>query len=116
MKHFLAMWDMQGLECLFDVGAEMAEHNAWEKEKIVSILKEQPVSKRKSTIPLQMMILRAKVNSQRSYEIYEFNSTMDYNEVKEIFETDPQLIVEWIREYGEKIYSDYIKQDRKMIV
>ena len=116
MKHFLAMWDMQGLECLFDVGAEIAEHNAWEKEKIVSILKEQPVSKRKSTIPLQMMILRAKVNSQRSYEIYEFNSTMDYNEVKEIFETDPQLIVEWIRENGKQVYSDYVKQERKMIV
>ena len=50
------MWDMLGLECLFDVGAEIAEHDAWEKEKIVSILKEQPVTKRKSTIPLQMMI------------------------------------------------------------
>ena len=116
MKHFIAMWDMQGLECLFDVDAEIAEHNAWEKEYIVSILKEQPVSKRKSTIPLQMMILRARVNSQRCYEIYEFNSTMDYNEIKRVFKNDPQPIVEWIRENGEKVYSDYVKQDRKMIV
>ena len=116
MKHFIAMWDMQGLECLFDVGIEIAEHDAWEKEKIVSILKEQPVSNRKSTIPLQMMLLRARVNSQRSYEIYEFNSTMDYDEVKETFDTDPQPVVEWIRENGKKVYSDYVKQDRKMIV
>ena len=116
MKHFLAMWDMQGLECLFDVGAEIAEHNAWEKEKIVSILKEQPISNRKSTIPLQMMILRAKVNSQRAYEIYEFSSTIEYDELKEAFNDDPQPIVEWIRSNGKKVYSDYVKQNRKMIV
>ena len=107
---------MQGLECLFDVDAEIAEYNAWEKEKIVSILKEQPVSKRKSTIPLQMMILRARVNSQRCYEIYEFNSTMNYDELKEAFNDNPQPVVEWIRENGKKVYSDYVKQNRKMIV
>ena len=115
-KHYLAMWDMLGLECLFDVGAEIAEHDAWEKEKIVSILKEQPVTKRKSTIPLQMMILRAKVNSQRAYEIYEFGSTIEYDELKEAFNDDPQPIVEWIRSNGKKVYSDHVKQNRKMIV
>jgi hypothetical protein len=115
-KHYLAMWDMQGLECLFDVGAEIAEHNAWEKEKIVSILKEQPVPKRKHTIPLQMMILRAKVNSQRAYEIYEFNSTIEYDELKKAFNDDPQPIVEWIRENGYKVFSNYVKPNKKLIV
>jgi len=110
------MWDMLGLECLFDVGAEIAEHDAWEKEYIVSVLKEQPVPKRKNTIPLQMMILRAKVNSQRAYEIYEFGSTIEYDELKEAFNDDPQPIVEWIRSNGKKVYSDYVKQNRKMIV
>ena len=116
-KHYLAMWDMLGLECLFDVDNHMKEYNDWEKEKIVAILKESKTHQLKPAgIPLQMMLLRARVNSQRAYEIYEFTSTLDHCEIKEAFETDPQPIVEWIRENGKKVYSDYVKQDRKMIV
>jgi len=111
------MWDMLGLECLFDVDSHMKEHNDWEKEKIVSILKESTTHPLKPAgIPLQMMLLRARVNCQRAYEIYEFNSTMAYDELKEAFNDNPQPIVEWIRNNGKKVYSDYLKQDRKMIV
>ena len=115
-KHYLAMWDMLGLECLFDVNYHMNKHNEWDKQKIISILKEERIPDHPPSIPLQMLILRARVNSQRAYEIYEFNSTMGYNELKEAFNDDPQPIVEWIRENGKKVYSDYVKQDRKMIV
>ena len=115
-KHYLAMWDMLGLECLFDVDLHMNQYHAWEKQKVVSILKEERIPERPKGIPLQMLILRAKVNSQRAYEIYEFNSTLKYDELKTAFEVDPQPIVAWIRENGKKVYSDYVKQERKMIV
>ena len=115
-KHYLAMWDMLGLESLHDVDAHMDKYNEWEKQTVVAILKEERIPSQPSGIPLQMMLLRAKVNSQRSYEIYEFNSTMVYDELKEAFEIDPQPIVEWIRSNGKKVYSDYLKQERKMIV
>ena len=78
------MWDMLGLESLFDVDQHIKEHDAWEKEKIVAILKESKTHPIKPAgIPLQMMILRARYNSQRAYEIYEFNSTMAYDELKD---------------------------------
>lgn len=115
-KHYLAMWDMLGLECLFDVDLYMNQYNEWEKKKVISILKEERVPEKPPVIPLQMMLLRARVNSQRAYEIYEFNSTLGYDELKEAFIDNPQPIVEWIRENGKKVYSDYVKQDRKMIV
>ena len=115
-KHYLAMWDMLGLESLHDVDLHMDKYNEWEKQKVVAILKEERIPSQPLGIPLQMMLLRAKVNSQRMYEIYEFNSTMAYDDLKEAFEIDPQPIVEWIRENGKKVYSDYLKQDRKMIV
>ena len=115
-KHYLAMWDMLGLESLHDVDLHMEKYNEWEKQKVVAILKEERIPSQPTGIPLQMMILRAKVNSQRAYEIYEFNSTMAYDDLKEAFEIDPQPIVEWIRSNGKKVYSDYLKQDRKMIV
>ena len=114
-KHYLAMWDMLGLESLHDVGAHMDKYNEWEKQKVVAILKEQRTPDQPAGIPLQMMLLRARVNSQRAYEIYEFNSTVAYDELKTAFEVDPQPVVEWIRENGKKVYSDYVKQNRKMI-
>ena len=67
------MWDMLGLECLYDVDLHMNRNNEWDKKKIVSILKEEKLPEKPPQIPLQHMILRAKVNSQRCYEIYEFN-------------------------------------------
>jgi len=115
-KHYLAMWDMQGLESLFDVDLYMDKHIEWEKQKVVAILKEQRIPDQPAGIPLQLMILRARANSQRAYEIYEFNSTLKYKELAEAFEDNPQPIVEWIRANGKKVYSDYVKQDRKMIV
>ena len=110
------MWDNQGLECLYDVDLHMNRYNEWEKLKVVAILKEEKIPNNPPAIPLQMMLLRARVNSQRVYEIYEFNSTMGYKELTEVFNDDPQPVVEWIRENGIKVYSDYVKQDRRMIV
>ena len=110
------MWDMLGLESLHDVDLHMNKYHAWEKQKVVAILKEERIPTQPQGIPLQMMLLRAKVNSQRAYEIYEFNSTLKYDELKEAFNDNPQPIVEWIRENGKQVYSDYVKQNRKMIV
>lgn len=67
-------------------------------------------------IPLQKLILRARYNSQRSYEIYEFCSTLSLDDIKSVFEDNPQFIVDWIRTNGYKVYSDYTKPDKKLIV
>jgi hypothetical protein len=115
-KHYLAMWDMQGLECIFDVDYHMDRYNEWERQQVVAILKEEQIPARPTGIPLQMLILRARANSQRAYEIYEFNSTMGYKELTKVFNDDPQPVVEWIRENGKQVYSDYVKQNRKTIV
>jgi len=115
-KHYLAMWDCNGLESLHDVDYHMDRYNEWEKQKVISILKEEQIPARPTGIPLQMLILRARSNSQRAYEIYEFTSTLKYKELTEIFNDNPQPIVEWIRANGKKVYSDYVKSERKLIV
>jgi len=115
-KHYLAMWDCDGLESLHDVDYHMDRYNEWERQQVVAILKGEQVPARPRGIPLQLMILRARANSQRAYEIYEFNSTLKYKELTEAFNNNPQPIVEWIRENGKKVYSDYVKSERKLIV
>lgn len=51
--------------------------------------------------------MRANVNSQRNYEIYFFNTVedIDKEQILEAFNTQPQWIVDWIRENGNKIMS-----------
>ena len=106
MKQYLAMWDMYGLEFIFDT-------SKWEKEYMWSILSEKP----KPTTPsIQLMILRAKANSQRCYEIYSFNADDGLTEesIKLAFESSPQGIVDFIRSNGSKIYSD--RAEKKAII
>lgn len=104
-RRFIAMWDMYGLEALFDVDKHLKEFKQWEQEKIWSTLQEKPVKPKPPGIPLRSMILRAQVNHQRFYEIYEFKSNVPEKDIRESFESNPQSLVDWIRENGDKIYS-----------
>lgn len=93
---YIAMWDMYGLESLINV----SDH---ERDAIVKTLKGEKV---KLSNPLQYMILRAKFNMQRCYEIYSFQSSMTQEELTEAFQSSPQTTADAIRELGNKIYSD----------
>lgn len=101
---FLAMWDCNGLECLIDI-------SDLEGDNFMASLKGDSY---KVPFDLSMMLLRARVNSQRSYEIYVFDTdeTMDYDFVKDMFDSDPQVIVNSIRENGRKLFSNYTPEQK----
>lgn len=114
-NHFLAVWDMLGLESLHDVGAHLKEVEEWEKKKIWSVLKEEDSEPKPLGPPLPALILRARVNSHRNYEIYEFHSELSYDEIKQQFEKNPNTIAQAIRNVGYKIYSDRSEKNRQVI-
>lgn len=100
---FIAMWDCDGLEFLYDI-------TDMEGEAMIKGLKGETY---KMPFDISMMIMRARYNSQRSYEIYTFTTDdIDYQSVKDMFEYSPQTIVEAIRKSGNKIYSDYSKKEK----
>jgi hypothetical protein len=103
-NRFLAMWDCNGLECLFDL--TNMDHDA-----MMAGLKGETF---KAPFNISMMMIRAQANMQRSYEIYTFSTDEDisYDDVLEMFKHSPQVIVNAIREKGDKIYSDYSKKER----
>ena len=113
---FVAMWDMLGLECLINVTQIEKEHEQWEKENIFRILKDQDKTLKPAHVPLEMMILRARANSQRHYEIYAFDSELSEQDIRETFETSPQVIVDAIRNIGHKFYSDRTNNKLQVIV
>lgn len=106
-NRYLAMWDCNGLECLFDI-------TDLEGDNFMSALKGETY---KTPFNISMLMMRARFNSQRSYEIYAFSTDpdLDYAEIKNMFKYSPQTIVDAIREHGKKIYSDYTPSTRKAI-
>lgn len=115
-RHYIAMWDRTGIECMFDLTELKKQHDEWEKKVVWDSLKGEQFRDVEPSIPLNMMMLRARVNSQRQYEIYEFNSNMDKDDIMQVFKTDPQPLVEWIRQNGFKVYSDYVKDNKWAII
>jgi len=113
---FVAMWDITGLEALINVTQIEKEHEQWEKENIFRILKDQDKTLKPAHVPLDMMIMRARVNSQRCYEIYAFNSELSEEDIRETFETSPQVIADAIRNVGHKFYSDRANKKQQVIV
>jgi len=111
------MWDMLGLECVFSIDDAKKLVDDFNKEKVWEILKGKSIDRKPpNPIPLALLIVRARANSHRNYEIYSFQTYLSERQVRKTFAADPQSIVEWIRENGNKIYSDYIKQSKKAIV
>lgn len=103
-SRFLAMWDCNGLECMFDI--TNLEHDA-----MISGLKNEP---HKTPFNLTMMMMRARFNSQRSYEIYTFETEgeVSLEEMIALFNNSPQYFAELIRDKGNKVYSDYSGKKR----
>ena len=116
LTRFIAMWDMTGLECLINVTKIEKEHEQWEKENLWRILKDQDRTLKPANVPLDMMIMRARVNSQRCYEIYAFDSELSEEDIRETFEDSPQVIVDAIRNIGHKFYSDRADKRQQVIV
>jgi len=110
------MWDMTGLECLINVTAIQKQHEQWEKENVWRILKEQNKTVKPANVPLDMMIMRARANSQRHYEIYTFDSELSEKYIRETFESDPQVIVDAIRNVGHELYSDRVVKKTQVII
>lgn len=110
------MWDMTGLECLINVTKIEKEHEDWEKANVFRILQEDTTSTKPALAPLPQMIMRARYNSQRHYEIYAFVSDIPEADIEEMFESCPQTIVDAIRCTGHEIYSDRVLKKTQVIV
>lgn len=105
---FLLMWDCKGLEYIYDLGS-------WERRKVWDALK--GVETTDNPARLQVLLLRARYNSHRHYEIYILETTdIDKETIIELFQSEPQRIVDLIRQYGHKLHSDRVHSTKAVIV
>lgn len=105
----LLVWDCLGLEYSCDL-------TNYEKDLMWSALKgTQPTVR----IPgLDILILRARANPQRHYEIYTVTVEPDVSlkDIQEMFKDTPQAIVDLVRTRGHKLYSDRAYAQDNVIV
>jgi hypothetical protein len=107
---FLVSWDCQGLEAVINI-------TDYEKETTWATLKNEDPPVRLGSMVNHLM-LRARANSQRHYEIYTMNveEGISDEDIRGMFESDPQGSADLIRDRGNKIYSDRENLvDRKIV-
>ena len=63
------------------------------------------------------LLLRARVNSQRHYEVYTCEATdgITAEDIREMFEASPQSAADTIRRLGHCMHSDRATNDRVLI-
>jgi len=104
----LLVWDCLGLEYAADL-------TDYEKDIMWSTLKGIEPTVR---IPgLDILILRARANPQRNYEIYTVQVEPDVSlkDIQKMFKDTPQEIVDLIRARGHKLYSDRLYTEDRVI-
>ena len=108
-NNFLVSWCCEGLETVVPV-------TEIEKENLFTLIKGDKALKDVNHI-LNMMILRAKFNPQRFYEIYAVSGVdgISESDIREMFNNSPQTAADIIREKGVKVYSDRQTKNRNVI-
>ena len=96
----LIMWDNQGLEYCEDI-TKREQAQMWAELKgDTQSLGQYP--------SLNALVLRARFNSQRHYEIYTVtvDHTLTAEDMRDLFLDNPQAMADLVRERGRELYSD----------
>jgi hypothetical protein len=122
MNTYIISWDMTGLEAVVDVTENIARGNEFEREKIWDILKDPERIPRNEWAHevnqiLHHMMLRARANPQRHYEIYSINTNRDITklDLEDMFNDAPQAAADLIRDRGHRLYSDRVNRRTQVI-
>ena len=106
--HFVVMWDNTGLEYIGNI-TEDEHRRTW------AALKGNPAG---TALPnLNHLILRARYNSQRHYEIYQVQATdgITSDDIRNMFDASPQTAADTIRRLGHCYFSDREQSNRVVI-
>jgi len=110
MNHqFIIMWDCTGLEYIGDITAD-DQRVMWETLQG----KESP---RRALANPHHLRLRAQFNPQRHYEIYIVEATdgITADDIRDMFEANPQMAADTIRRLGTVFYSDRATQKAAIV-
>jgi len=107
MSHtYLLSWDCLGLEACINI-SDIDKEIMWDALKDTGDNSNQGRPQSVGSI-VNMLQLRARYNNQRFYEIYvvDTDDTVTADDLKSMFDDDPQGSADLIRQRGRVLYSD----------
>ena len=116
MRYFLISFDCNGLECLQDI-TEYHPDN-WDKNQLMGVMMGKAYKAAPIHQQISQMIMRAKFNPQRNYEIYiqQADDEITVKDFAKSFNDDPQFWADYVREHHSvRIYSDRVKKGSRVI-
>ena len=110
---YLVYWCEEGLESITPI----TQYEQWDRDNTFRILNDQEPVRNPINGVLQHMLIRARVNNQRRYELYaiDCDSSINKKDLEQMFEEDPQAAANLIRSRGHKLYSDRTYTNRVKI-
>lgn len=93
---YVAYWDCLGFECIVDM-------TSWEKDCLLQQIKGEPPNP--APVSLRHLVLRAQFNPQRFPEIWIFEIDMEQEDLWQLGQDDPQLLVDAIRKNGHNVFK-----------
>ncbi len=106
---FIFSWDQLGIESIIPI----TQYEFHDQENTMRLLREQPRIPNPLDSIVRSLLLRARFNTHRHYEIYAIDCTEEMDEAfwRKQWEDYPQETAELIRERGHKLFSDRAQQD-----
>jgi hypothetical protein len=101
---FIFSWDHLGIEAIVPI----TQYENHDKQNLINILSEKPTERNPLDSIVRSLLLRARFNPQRCYEIYAVDCDASLDEAfwRKQWEENPQFTADLIRERGHKLYSD----------
>jgi|688.fasta_scaffold1334935_1 hypothetical protein len=120
---FLLSWDQYGLESLVDLTTLESLRQQEEQYRMLKILSDpdavDPGDQTGAALnrTVQAILLRARVNSQRHYEVYTIQVDPSITEqmMWQMFNDSPQTAADLVRERGNRLWSDRASADIKIV-
>lgn len=110
---FVLSWDCEGLESVIPISEIEAKNEELEKDRVIQILGDpdgRDPGFQGENVPaiIHRLMLRAQFNTQRHYEIYSVcvDASIDAEQLRDMFEVNPQTAADLIRKRGNKIYCN----------
>jgi hypothetical protein len=110
---YLVYWCEEGLESVIPI----TQYERWDSENTFRVLNNQEPVRNPINQLIQSMLLRARFNQQRHYELYAIDceTSISKQDIEQMFEDNPQAAAELFRSRGHKLYSDRANKNRVVI-
>jgi len=106
---FIFSWDQSGIESIVPI----SQYERIDIDNTMRLLREQPRIQNPLDHIVRRLLLRARFNTHRHYEIYaiDCDPSMDEKFWQDQWDKYPQETAELIRERGHKLFSDRAPTD-----